>query len=155
MAFKQDIPAKQAFIEKLLAEGYEKAEVKAQPADIIAVRDGVTWYYEIKLTDHEDKCFGAATLTEWEQAFKTPETYRFVIAIRKPDQSFDFRIFTPAEFMQFSTIPPFKVYFNIDLDRLQPRKKKKNQGAISLTEENFQKMNALFKEMKEKRLTEE
>jgi len=151
MAYKLDIPAKLAFIEKLLAEGYDTAEIKARPADIIATRGGVTWYYEIKLTDHEDRCFGAATLTEWEQAFKTPETYRFVIAIRKPDQSFEFRIFTPAEFMQFSTIPPFKVYFNIDLDGRHTRKKGGKQSAISLTEANFQKMNALFKRMKEER----
>ena len=151
MAYKSDIPAKQAFIEKLLAEGYDTAEVKARPADIIATRGGVTWYYEIKLTDHEDKCFGAATLTEWEQAFKTPETYRFVIAIRKPDQSFEFRIFTPSEFMQFSTIPPFKVYFNIALDGRKPQKTGGKQSAISLTEANFQEMNTLFKRMKEER----
>ena len=58
MAYKLDIPAKQAFIEKLLAEGYDTAEVKARPADIIATRGGVTWYYEIisdwgKLSENE------------------------------------------------------------------------------------------------------
>ena len=47
MAYKLDTPAKQAFMEKLLAEGYDTAEVKARPADIIATRGGVTWYYEI------------------------------------------------------------------------------------------------------------
>ena len=51
MAYKNDDPAKQAFIKKLTEEmEYEKAEVKAQPADIIAEKDGVTLYYEIKLT---------------------------------------------------------------------------------------------------------
>ena len=112
MAFKSDVTAKQEFINKLLREGYDSAEVKARPADIVAQKDGETWYFEIKLTDHSDKCFGAATLTEWEQAMKTPEHYRFVIAIRHEDGTFEFRQYTPEEFMRFSTIPPFKVYFN-------------------------------------------
>ena len=96
MAYKSDVEVKQKFIEKLLNEGFDTAEVKAKPADIVAQKGGVTWYYEIKLTDHTDQCFGAATLTEWEQALKTPEHYRFVIAIRHQDGEYEFREFTPA-----------------------------------------------------------
>ena len=149
MAYKNDDPAKQAFIKKLTEEmGYEKAEVKAQPADIIAEKDGVTWYYEIKLTDDAVRCFGAATQTEWRQALLTPETYRFVIAIRKPGQTFDFRIFTPAEFMEYSTVPPFKVYFNISLDESKPKKRSKNRTAIKLTPEIFNRIDQVFQEIK-------
>ena len=150
MAFKSDVEVKQRFIEKLLAEGYDTAEVKAKPADVVAQKDGVTWYYEIKLTDHTDKCFGAATLTEWEQALKTPECYRFVIAIRHQDGSYEFREFTPEEFMKFSTIPPFKVYFNINLDGKTQRKRKGNKAvtAIPMTEENLQHMLKVFQLMR-------
>lgn len=147
MVFKSDVEVKQKFIEKLLGEGFDAAEVKAKPADIVAQKDGVTWYYEIKLTDKTDTYFGAATLTEWEQALKTPEYYRFVIAIRHQDGHYEFREFTPAEFMMFSTIPPFKVYFNISLDG--KHKHKKRRSAIPMSEENLQHMLDVFKVMRE------
>lgn len=148
MAFKSDVIAKQAFIQKLLSEGFDSAEVKAKPSDIVARKGGETWYFEIKLTDHQDTCFGAATLTEWEQAFKTPDHFRFVIAIRHVDGTFEFREYTPAEFMQFSTIPPFKVYFNISLDGKKRRKHSKRQSAIPLTEHTFTQMLYLFQQMR-------
>jgi hypothetical protein len=88
MAFKSDVEVKQKFIEKLLKEGFDTAEVKAKPADIMAQKNGVTWYYEIKLTDHDDTCFGAATLTEWEQALKTPydryQSLSYLFSLRVP-----------------------------------------------------------------------
>jgi len=56
MAFKSDVNAKQAFIQKLLSEGFDSAEVKAKPSDVVARKGGETWYYEIKLTDHQDTC---------------------------------------------------------------------------------------------------
>jgi len=149
MAYKNDGPAKQAFIKKLLSEGFESAEVKAKPSDIIASKNGETWYYEMKLTDKQDKCFGAATLTEWEQAFKTPEHFRFVVAIRQSDDTFEFREYTPAEFMQFSTIPPFKIYFNINLDGKKQGKHRQHQSAITLTVRNFRLMLQLFQQMRE------
>ena len=149
MAFKSDITAKQAFIDKLLAEGYDSAVVKAQPSDVVAERNGETWYFEIKLTDHTDKCFGAATLTEWEKALETPDHYRFVIAIRHDDGTFEFREYTPAEFMSFSTIPPFKVYFNIALDGKQKQRTSKSKSpAIRLSENRLKRMLQLYKELK-------
>lgn len=50
MPRRTDVSAKQAFLEKLISEGYQ-AEIKAQPSDIIAEKDGETWYYEIKMTE--------------------------------------------------------------------------------------------------------
>lgn len=147
MAFKSDVLAKEAFVNKLLSEGFDSAEIKAQPADIIAQKDGVTWYFEIKLTDHADKCFGAATLTEWAQAFKKPDYYRFVVAIRNSEGKFTFRSYTPAEFMEFSTIPPFKVYFNIDFSGAK-RSRNSKKSAVALNEENFRMMNELFNKMR-------
>lgn len=147
MAFKSDVEAKQRFCDKLLKEGFQSAVIKAQPADIIATKNGETWYYEVKLTDHTNKCFGAATLTEWEQAFKTPNRFRFVIAIRQND-NYEFREYTPEEFMKFSSIPPFKVFFYIYLDGRQRRKPNKKRPAIKLSKETFDAMNALFKKMR-------
>lgn len=147
MPKRSDVPAKQAFIEKLISEGYH-AEIKAQPSDIIAEKDGETWYYEIKMTEKSDTCFGAATLTEWEQAFKTPDRYRFVIAIKGENESFTFREYTPKELLKYSTIPPFKVYFNLDLKGESNRKRRKKNGAVSFSQEYFEKMLKLYKEMK-------
>ena len=113
MANKSDVDAKQAFIVKLLEEGFDNAEVKAEPSDIVATKDGDTWYFEIKMTNQTEKYFGAATLTEWEQAFKTPDRYYFVVAKKLSEGVFDFIKYTPQEFMEFSTIPPFKIFFNI------------------------------------------
>lgn len=147
MPKRTDVLAKQAFLEKLRSEGYT-AEIKAQPSDIIAEKDGETWYFEIKMTEKTDSCFGAATLTEWEQAFKTPDRYRFVIAIKGENDTFTFREFTPAEFMQYSTIPPFKVYFNLNLLGDTRRKRRKNNGAVIFSEERFKEMLALYKKFK-------
>jgi hypothetical protein len=100
------------------------------------------------MTEKTDSCFGAATLTEWEQAFKTPDRYRFVIAIKGENDTFTFREFTPAEFMQYSTIPPFKVYFNLNLLGETRRKRRKNNGAVISSEERFKEMLALYKKFK-------
>lgn len=147
MPKRTDVLAKQAFLEKLRSEGYT-AEIKAQPSDIIAEKDGETWYFEIKMTEKTDSCFGAATLTEWEQAFKTPDRYRFVIAIKGENDTFTFREFTPVEFMQYSTIPPFKVYFNLNLQGATSRKRRKYNGAVSFSEDRFKNMLELYKKFK-------
>ena len=149
MANKNDIMAKNAYINELLSNGFDTAVVKAEPADIVATKDGETWYFEIKMTSRTDTYFGAATLTEWEQAFKTPDRYFFVVAIKKDDDTFEFKKYTPHEFINNSTIPPFKIYFNLDLKGNKKTKRNKKKPAIALTEDNFNRMNALFKEMKE------
>lgn len=153
MASKTDTLAKKAYIEELRKQGFEP-EVKAEPADIVATKNGETWYFEIKMTSRTNTYFGAATLTEWEQAFKTPNNYFFVIAIKKEDDKFEFRKFTPLEFMKYSTIPPFKVYFNLPLNgEKKTTKRSSKKPAIALSEDNFNKMNELFKEMKEEATT--
>ena len=143
---KSDVAAKQAYVDKLNGEGYQ-ARVAASPADIIAEKGGEKWYFEIKMTHQTDRYFGAATLTEWECAFRDPEHYRFVVVIAdEADEHYQFIEYTPAEFMAFSTIPPFKVYFNIDFTGKTGKKKKstKERKSIPLTEKNFQKMNDCF-----------
>ena len=143
---KSDVAAKQAYVNKLNAEGFQ-AHITSSPADITAEKDGKTWYFEIKKTHQTDRYFGAATQTEWGQAFKDPEHYRFVVAIAdEADEHFEFKEYTPAEFMEFSTIPPFKVYFNIDFTG-KPKKSTKERKSIPLTKENFQKMDECYKKL--------
>ena len=143
---KSDVKAKAAFINYLQKNGFQNAKVISSPCDIRADKNGKEWFFEIKMTKRHDVYFGAATMTEWEQAFKTPDYFRFVIAIADDAHEHGFRFIemTPAEMMQHSTIPPFKVYFNIDLQNsdIKEQKKtgKKNNGkkkALRLTEPIF------------------
>ena len=93
--------------------------------------------------------FGAATQTEWAQALKAPEHFRFVVAIAdEADEHFRFIEYTPAEFMGFSTIPPFKVYFNIDFTGKPKKKSKREKKSVSLTEENFRRLNESYNALK-------
>ena len=137
---KSDVKAKAAFIRHLQEKGFQAAVV-SKPADIKATKDGQTWYYEIKMTTKPDVYFGAATLTEWRQALKDPEHFRFIVA--KTDYAgmgFEFLEYTPEEFMAFSTIPPFKVYFNINFDGHV----RKTRRATRLTKENLELMGECF-----------
>ena len=141
---KSDVLAKSEFVKILENRGF-KAQVKKSPADIKAVKDNQTWYFEIKKTRHTDKYFGAATMTEWQQALKDPEHFRFVVAIELETGEWDFREYTPAEFMEFSTIPPFKVYFNIDFTDKVKKSKKRETKAVVMSEENFNQLAMAFK----------
>ncbi len=146
---KSDIAAKEAYANKLNANGF-RARVTGYPADITAEKDGETWYFEVKMTRHEDRYFGAATQTEWSQAFKDPDHFRFVVVIAdEADENFQFIEYTPAEFMEFSTIPPFKVYFNIDFaGKPKKRSSSREKKSIPLTEKNFRCLDACYKDLR-------
>ena len=79
-------------------------------------------------------------MTEWKQAFVDSEYYRFVVAKDLGEGNWDFREYTPGEFMEFCTIPPFKVYFNIDFTGKRSRKTNKKSKAVRLSPENFRKL---------------
>ena len=143
---KSDVKAKTEFVKVLQERGFE-AKVVSSPADIVATKAGKTWYFEIKMTKRADVYFGAATLTEWKQAMADSEHFRFVVAkTDDAESSFEFIEYTPVEFMEFSTIPPFKVYFNINFENIA--KKKKTRKATKLTKENFEVMDRCFEEIK-------
>lgn len=131
---KSDVKAKAAFVKHLQENGFQAAVVK-EPADIVATKDGQTWYFEVKMTKRSKRYFGAATLTEWKQAVADPEHFRFVVAkTDETESSFEFIEYTPEQFMDFSCIPPFKFYFNINLDGAPC----KSRTAVALTQENLQ-----------------
>lgn len=143
---KSDVKAKSEFIKLLQTKGFD-AKVVSSPADIMATKAGETWYFEIKMTKRADEYFGAATLTEWKQAMADPDHFRFVVAKTDEAESyFEFIECTPAEFMEYSTIPPFKVYFNIDFSN--KRKKKANGKATKLTQYNLKLMGECYEEIK-------
>ena len=155
---KSDVAAKTAYISQLNNAGFQDARIVSTPSDIIAFKDGQQWYFEIKMTTKSDSYFGAATQTEWKQAFKTPETFRFVVALKNDTIAggYEFFEFTPIEFMQYSTVPPFKIFFNISIKELKEeqdvRKKtrfNRRKKAIRFTKEIFDTLQQTWDRVKE------
>jgi hypothetical protein len=143
---KSDAPAKRQFVEFLLGQGYTKAWVARLP-DVIAERNGRTEYFEIKYTTKSsaDAYWGAATLSEWELAAEFPDRFWFVVA-RESAEGWVFQLFTPDEFLLYSWIPPFKVYFTIPAN-LSERTRKKvgcNRAVISLLSKQYKEIRALL-----------
>lgn len=144
---KSDVKAKEAFVRELVNRGF-KANVVSTPADIKAEKDGETWYFEIKMTKRQDTYFGAATLTEWRQALLDPEHFRFVVAqTDEEEENFKFIEFDPAEFMGLSTIPPFKIFFNIDFGECR-KKGVRDSKAVKMCQENFDILDEAFNSLK-------
>ena len=127
---RSDIKAKEAYANCLTEHGYVDVQIVHSPADIIAYKNAY---------------FGAATFTEWECALKNKEFFKFVV-VKEMDEEYEFYEFTPEEFMEYSTIPPIKVYFNIDLN--QKNKVKKNSKALKMSEEVFFELNDTYKRLK-------
>lgn len=146
---KSDVKAKAAYVEYLKANGYCNPKVIASPADITTEKNGDTWYFEIKKTSQENKYFGAATLTEWIQALKDPDHFRFVIARVSNEEKFDFFEYTPSEFMEISSIPPFKVFFNVDF-RKETQTSPGKSGAIKATKDRINYLSKVFSDLKNK-----
>jgi Holliday junction resolvase len=144
---KSDIEAKEAFKKVLESKKeYDSIEITGSPADITAIKNGLKYYFEIKFTRQEESYFGAATITEWTAALENPDRFLFVIAQKKEDL-WEFKEYTPKEFMEFNTVPPFKTYFNISLNGSVKSKKKRGKS-ILLTEERIKKMIEFMKELK-------
>lgn len=114
---KSDILAKKAVIKELEIREYTECKIISTPADIIGYLNNERYYFEVKMTRKKEKYFGAATLTEWEQAIKDPKHFYFVIVIQNNEVIEKIIFYKPEEFIKISSIPPFKVYFNLDLNR--------------------------------------
>jgi len=146
---KSDVKAKEAFRKKLLERGFDSAEVTGSPADITACKGDQTYYFEIKYTAAAAKYFGAATLTEWEAAMKYESRYSFVVAMNRNGE-WGFHEYTPAEFMAFSSIPPFKIYFNVPVDAGKSTEASPGKTRVQLTRERIVKMTELFQQFRSK-----
>ncbi len=141
---KTDIEAKAAFVEALRRRGsYESVEITSKPADITAQRAGLIEYFEIKYTGKTDTYFGAATLTEWEAALANPDRFKFVVAWEQ-EGGFCFQEYTPEEFMHFSYIPPFKVYFNVPKQPTKTGETIKDSKSVRLTPDLIHQMSEIY-----------
>ena len=72
----------------------------------------------------------------------------YVISSRIHNEYFEFKEFTPDEFIKYSTIPPFKVYFNIDLNNY--KKISKRNKALLATKGILEEFISFFEASKEK-----
>jgi hypothetical protein len=145
---KSDVEAKHAYAELLHRSGnYDSVEITSAPADITAERDGQKYYFELKVTAKSDDYFGAATLTEWEAALKHPSNFKFVIASKKKEE-WDFHEYAPHQFMEFSYIPPFKIYFNVPLASPVASIPRQKSRSVKLTSARIDEMSTLYKKFK-------
>jgi Holliday junction resolvase len=147
---KSDVKAKQAFKAHLEARGeFSDVRIVGSPTDIVAKKGEEEFYFEIKSTSKTRKYFGAATLTEWEAALNSPERFKFVVA-QPIGEDWKFTEYTPEEFLEFSDIPPFKIFFKVQLGEVQPKRqsKRKRGKAVKLTLENLRKMIEFRAELK-------
>lgn len=145
---KSDVAAKAAFCRWLLARGYSDARPAASPADVVAHKDGQCWLFEVKFTRARNVYFGAATLTEWAAAAADPEHFRFVIAYER-NGTWQFDCYTPEEFMAFSSVPPFKIYFNVPLDGRAARERSEHSTKIHLTKDRLRRLTQQFDELRD------
>jgi hypothetical protein len=143
---KSDVSAKSAFVAELRRRGIY-ARVTASPADITASVNGVTQYYEVKYTRRSDSYFGAATLTEWEAAIRFEDSYWFVVAFER-DGSWVFHEYTPSEFMAFSSIPPFKIFFQIPVGTSKASAPSRSGRSVRLTRDRLSSLASLFSDFK-------
>gem|GEM_PF-922050 len=143
---RSDVAAKRAFVAILCARGFSNVRVTQSPADITATRRGRTFFFELKCTEQTTRYFGAATLTEWEAALRWPKEYVFVVAM-KSGRTWKFEEYSPIEFMEFSYIPPFKVFFNLRIGTRDLEKRKENR-AIRLTERRTRQLVRFYKSLR-------
>ena len=143
---KSDVEAKSAFVKELEKENFKDIKIVSSPADIIAVKDGAKYYFEIKFTNQKDKYFGAATLTEWECAINNLDNFLFVVS-RKEDNKWIFDRFSPKEFIKYSTIPPFKIFFNLDLKDFG-KKQSDETKALKASFNNLEELVSFYKQLK-------
>jgi hypothetical protein len=141
------VAAKEAFCRQLVSDGYSDVRIASTPADVIAERNGNRWLFEVKFTKAPDTCFGAATLTEWAAAADDPEHFRFVIAYQR-DSEWRFDQYTPEQFMAFSSVPPFKVYFSVPLDGRAARDRSELSKRVHLTKARLRRMREQFDELR-------
>lgn len=140
---KSDVKAKEAFRHELLRRGFDTAIITGSPADITATKGSDIHYFEIKFTRQSENYFGAATLTEWEAAIQFEPRFSFVIAFIR-DGVWVFHEYTPAEFMEMSYVPPFKIFFNVGVASDKAVRSRKGSAAVGLTRERLLLMSEMF-----------
>lgn len=142
---KSDKSAKEQFANYLESKGYTDVKITSSPCDIIAKYNGEERFFELKVTSRKDVYFGAASETEWAKAFNDPDKFKFVVVKRKENGEYDFGSwYSPEEFIKYSKIPPFKVYFNINLKNDKKVTTNMKPTTIKMTKENFSTIKTVF-----------
>jgi hypothetical protein len=144
MSLKSDVAAKMAFLRELIRRGYTDVRITRTPADISACMKGVNYLFEIKYTRAPTKYFGAATLTEWVAAVSNLDRFRFVVAY-EVDGVWHFDEYTATEFMDYSYIPPFKIFFNVSIGEHTPSRSGRPSKKVMLSVDRLTKMQELYK----------
>ena len=151
---KSDIAAKEAFVKELSRRGFTEIKIVKSPADINAFKNGKKYFFEVKYTQRGTNgdtrsAFGAATLTEWEAALAYEDSFRFVV-VSFNNGIWVFHEYTPEEFMRFSTIPPFKVYFNVPNRQVKasPPPDNDRQQTVKATRENIESLRLFYKSLR-------
>ena len=148
---KTDKPGLESSKKYLQELGYCEVEQINHPTDLRATMDGEVYWFEVKYTESDDWSFGAATSTEWECALENPDRFFFLIA-NKPggeeheESEWNHILVTPDEFIQYSTIPPFKIYFKFPLQGQIEIPERRT--AIQATGENLRMLIDLLEEMR-------
>lgn len=112
---KSDKRAISAYMNYLEQNGYTEVKRVKTPADIKAYKGGEPFYFEIKKTSKRDMYFGAATETEWAKAVEDSSHYKFVVVKDDDTEKFVFIEYSLEELRPLCSVPPFKIYFNIDM----------------------------------------
>lgn len=144
---RSDVNAKRAFCADLIQRGYDNPRVIGSPADVTASKEGAAWYFEVKYTAKHEVYFGAATLTEWMAAVADPEHFRFVVAYQN-SAGWQFDEYTVDEFMAYSYIPPFKVYFSVPVGKRPIKIGRAESKRIHLTEARLRAMGEVFETLR-------
>lgn len=148
MKDRSDKNAKEQYSRLLTQRGFVNVKIIKEPADIVAEKHGEKYYFEIKKTAAQKNYFGAATLTEWRAAYNNPKRFFFVVC-QESGTSFKFTEYTPEEFEKYSSIPPFKIFFNIELTNGEKVPTKRvRKTAISVDERKIRTLDKLFHELK-------
>jgi len=129
-------------------QGFSKIKKINAPVDFQAERDGKKYFIELKYTASKNKYFGAATLTEWMCAIENPDNFYFLFAhqheVNNDVSKWDFELIGPNELIDYSTIPPFKIFFNIPLPLNSPRTPPKRTRAKQASVRNLQSLFDVF-----------
>jgi hypothetical protein len=130
----------EAAMEWLEGKGFTEINNIHKPVDLSANFQGMKYWIEVKYTETKNKLyFGAATISEWGCAINNPENFFFLV-VQKPggvnaDSYWNFELIKAIDFIKFSTIPPFKINFNLPLN--EPRKIPKRRSAVQASTENI------------------
>ena len=66
---------------------------------------------------------------------------------RQEDNKWIFDRFSPKEFIKYSTIPPFKIYFNLDLKDFD-KKQSDETKALKASFNNLEELVSFYKQLK-------